>query len=784
MLEFATNFSNISESIQPHYDILILIFTILGSLAGLEYFTKIPKYIWNKSITPTDCRALVEYDRYFTEDELEKFNLKYVDRIEEKGKRDVIDEVRQFLKSSNQVLIITGESGTGKTRLAVEVSKEINSGWEFWNKCLFVNLRHYKEPVDIKDRLNKELSKHITVIFDDYQYNLDVFNEVKNIAFKRDSKIIITTRPIFVGGLKEKIGQAAIKPLFLGRMDVKDILSDIHDEHLKERIIRISEGIPSIALLALDYVEDFTTQGGQSFFQGITSKGEFFSKIIHDFEKETSRDFVKFLAGGALIGGITKIPKEYEEHIKLFVNSGHIIRTGNMCRLTPDILSDYLIYNIFFDVVIPKSYFTELATYNNNEHILEVLNSVIRLNDSSEIYREAVQILFESVDVKQKKKRIKLGISAYEGFGSIRLVTDNLGEFWKDYKELDEASDLLSLGIFLVKISKFNEAKICWENAEKLFNKINDRSGIASTLNNIAIIHRLKGEYDEALEKYNQSLKIKTELDDGNDIAATLNNIAIIHQVKGEYDKALEKYNQSLKIKTELGDRNGIAATLNNIAGILNDKGEYDEALEKYNQSLKIKTELGDRSGIAATLNNIAIVHNDKGEYDEALEKYNQSLKIKTELGNRSGIAATLNNIAIIHQVKGEYDKALEKYNQSLKIQTELGDRSGTAMTKAQLGVFYRDRGDVSKSLIHFISANKIFCEIGDKPNYTKTLGDIAATIDLIDKQKITDKSPQLPALQEARNLFAKEKDEANTEKVDALIAEIQVRGKEKPSDE
>ena len=500
------NFSNIMAKLNQNNDFLILLFTIFSGLTFvvllLEYFTKIPRYIFHRILTPTDSRVFIEYDKYFNEDEIEGFNRPYINRIEEQVERDVINEVKEFLDSSYQVLIISGESGVGKTRLAIEVSKSINSRLKFWRKCLFVNLRRYKDPKDIKEKLNRELLKNTTLVFDDYQYNMDVFNEVKNIAFKRNSKLIITTRPIFHDGLKERIGQAGIKTIELHRMNVEGILTDISNEHLREKIIRISEGIPSIALLVLNHLKNASVQE-QSSFHAIASKTDFFNKIIHDFEDETNKEFVKFLAGGALIGGITQEDK-FEDELLRFLQNGHIIKTGNKYHITPDVLSDYLIDYTFFNKAIKKSYFVELAKYNNGEHILEILNSVIRLNDNQDIYKEAAELLlklmneFESPDINQRKTRIRMGISAYEGFGNIGLVVENLSEFWTDYEVLDDANDLFILGIFLYNISKFDEAKLCWEEAEKYFHEENDHSGIANTLNNMGNIHQLKGEYDDA----------------------------------------------------------------------------------------------------------------------------------------------------------------------------------------------------------------------------------------------------------------------------------------------
>jgi len=44
--------------------------------------------------------------------------------------------------------------------------------------------------------------------------------------------------------------------------------------------------------------------------------------------------------------------------------------------------------------------------------------------------------------------------------------------------------------------------------------RIGNQFGITTALNNIAIILMIKGEYDEALEKYKQSMEIRKNLGD------------------------------------------------------------------------------------------------------------------------------------------------------------------------------------------------------------------------------------------------------------------------------
>jgi hypothetical protein len=67
--------------------------------------------------------------------------------------------------------------------------------------------------------------------------------------------------------LKERIGTASIRELKLGRMDISRILQNVEDEDLKERIKRISEGNPEIAILALDYLREYLVKMQKRFFR-------------------------------------------------------------------------------------------------------------------------------------------------------------------------------------------------------------------------------------------------------------------------------------------------------------------------------------------------------------------------------------------------------------------------------------------------------------------------------------------------------------------------------------
>ena len=159
---------------------------------------------------------------------------------------------------------------------------------------------------------------------------------------------------------------------------------------------------------------------------------------------------------------------------------------------------------------------------------------------------------------EQKMRKIKAGIMIYDGFGKLSTITNELGEFWTDYKILEDGNDLFDLSLFLIDISHPYEAKECLEKAKEIFTISNNKVGIAAIDHNLAIICSDQGDYEEAIKKYNQSLKIKEELGDKHGIASTLHQLGNVHYLQSNYEEAVKLYNQCLKIKEELGDKRGM----------------------------------------------------------------------------------------------------------------------------------------------------------------------------------------------------------------------------------
>ncbi|HRQ39486.1 MAG TPA: tetratricopeptide repeat protein [Chloroflexota bacterium] len=271
-------------------------------------------------------------------------------------------------------------------------------------------------------------------------------------------------------------------------------------------------------------------------------------------------------------------------------------------------------------------------------------------------------------------------------------------------------------------LGNYNLALPLFQQSLQISQEIGDKSGMGTTLNNMATTAYARGDYDTALRYLEQSLQISQEIGDKSGMGTTLNNMATTAYARGDYDTALRYLEQSLQISQEIGDKSGMGTTLNNMATTAYARGDYDTALRYLEQSLQISQEIGDKSGMGTTLNNMATTAYARGDYDTALRYLEQSLQISQEIGDKSGMGTTLNNMATTAYARGDYDTALRYLEQSLQISQEIGDKKGESTTIGNIANIYLARGDREIALKYFKYDLSICQEIGDVAGLSITL--------------------------------------------------------------
>ena len=129
-----------------------------------------------------------------------------------------------------------------------------------------------------------------------------------------------------------------------------------------------------------------------------------------------------------------------------------------------------------------------------------------------------------------------------------------------------------------------------------LAEKTGFEAGVAHNLNELAIIHTNRGEFDAARGELNRALGIYQSLDMKPEVSKTLNNIVQTYIREGRFQAAMEHYQRLLEWDEKSGNRLGVAISLYNMALIYDRHlGDPRRAREAYQRAMAIFNEPGNR---------------------------------------------------------------------------------------------------------------------------------------------------------------------------------------------
>jgi CHAT domain-containing protein/Flp pilus assembly protein TadD len=313
-----------------------------------------------------------------------------------------------------------------------------------------------------------------------------------------------------------------------------------------------------------------------------------------------------------------------------------------------------------------------------------------------------------------------------------------------------------------------------YDEAIKLWQKINFKLGVALAFNNAGLSYGSIGEHQKSLEYYQKALPLWREVKQPQGESRTLNNIGFVYNNLGQQDKAREYYEEALKISRNLKDKIGIAIALNNLGLVYAFLGEQQKALDYYQQAQPLFKEIGDVGSLALNLNNIGQLYTNIGEFQKGLDNLDEALKIQRAIQNPAGEATVLNNIALVYLGLNERDKALEYYNQALSLQKALGNEGIEAIILSSIGTIYDLGNDSQKAITYYNQALTSSRKVGN-PNAEALIlsalarldfksGNAAKAIQSLNQvlplsKKIGNRAIEAAALNNLGEIYTKQKD-------------------------
>ena len=163
----------------------------------------------------------------------------------------------------------------------------------------------------------------------------------------------------------------------------------------------------------------------------------------------------------------------------------------------------------------------------------------------------------DSLYIQMKSVDKHVAIKVLKTF--VKLHIDSLQNECLDYAreahqlalKIDDDWEIAStdffIGLCFDYMNQFDSAQYYYELSMKGYQAVNDESGAVDCMNNLGVIHKLRGDYVRALDYQLQALPIRQKLGNTQDICQTYNNLGNLFSATYDTIKAISLPEQRKK---------------------------------------------------------------------------------------------------------------------------------------------------------------------------------------------------------------------------------------------
>ena len=182
-----------------------------------------------------------------------------------------------------------------------------------------------------------------------------------------------------------------------------------------------------------------------------------------------------------------------------------------------------------------------------------------------------------------------------------------------------------------------------------------------------------QGEYRNAQAFHKAALALSQALEDRLGMAHTLNNLGCEALELDELAYADMVWQESLRLYREFGDQRGLANVLDNLGELAQRHGDYKQAGQLHEESLALHRVIGDVRGIAVNLNNLGNTLCAVGDYGKAAALFRESLLLCQGLGEQGVMVHAIEGQAMVEGAQGDSVGAAQLWGTAAALRDDLG---------------------------------------------------------------------------------------------------------------
>jgi predicted ATPase/DNA-binding CsgD family transcriptional regulator len=196
-----------------------------------------------------------------------------------------------------------------------------------------------------------------------------------------------------------------------------------------------------------------------------------------------------------------------------------------------------------------------------------------------------------------------------------------------------------------------------------------------------------------------EGLKLCNEAGIGGVILADFKNLlGEAAWLRGDHERAAELFEEGLVLHREARNTRGIAWSVCSLAVVSSELGDYERAKELYEEGVALAREMGGALPLADLLISLGYEYLLEGDHERARALNEEAAQLYRKRGSKGGLRYAIDNLGWAALVREDHERAKALHEESLVLCKEIGDKDIGSASVEGLACSAASRGEAQRA--------------------------------------------------------------------------------------